>query len=69
MGGIYEVRRWDGLKWLDMHNKLYKICSGIQKLMRGYTDTQKVDFISLLLFSLNKESGLQIYMFFAFEYI
>jgi hypothetical protein len=48
------------------------ICSGINKLM-GVEDTQthrqKSDFISLLLLSQNKESGLKMYMFFAFEYI
>jgi hypothetical protein len=38
-----------------------KIGGGIQKLIRGYTDTaarQHGDFISLLLFFNNKKSGL-----------
>jgi hypothetical protein len=73
MGGIYEIRRWDGFKRLDMHTKLHNIYSSIQKLMGGYTDAQthrqKSHFISLLLFSQNKESRLKIHMFFAFEYI
>jgi hypothetical protein len=38
-----------------------KISSGIQELKaRGYTDTQHGDFISLLLYSQNKESRLKM---------
>jgi hypothetical protein len=41
MGGIYEVRRWDGLMCHHIHTKFHKIGSGIQKLISGgYTDIQ-----------------------------
>jgi hypothetical protein len=34
MGGIYEVRRWDGLRCHDIPSFM-KVGSGIQKLIRG----------------------------------
>jgi hypothetical protein len=39
MGGIYEVRRWDGLTCHDINTKFHKIGSGIQKLTGGNTQT------------------------------
>jgi hypothetical protein len=35
MGGIYEVRRWDGITCRDIHTKFHKYGSGIKKLMGG----------------------------------
>jgi hypothetical protein len=57
IGGIYEVRRWDGLRCHDRQIKFHKIGSGIQKLI-GEIHRQKGDLISLLLFFQNKESRL-----------
>jgi hypothetical protein len=67
MGGIYDVRRWDGLKCLDIIPSFIKTDSPIQKLIGGggYTDRhthtyrQQGDLISLLLFYQNKESRLK----------
>jgi hypothetical protein len=47
MGGIYEVRRWGGLRCHDIYIPSLKIGSGIQKLIGGgYTDTQHDNLIS-----------------------
>jgi hypothetical protein len=53
MGGIYEVRRWDGLTCHDIYILSFiKIGSDIQNLIRGdiQTHRQHGDRISLLLF-------------------
>jgi hypothetical protein len=50
-GGIFELRRFDGLRCLDICIKFHEDWSSLQKLMgRGYTYRQKGDLISLLLF-------------------
>jgi hypothetical protein len=44
MGGIYEARRSDGLRFHDIHTKFHKDRFGIQNLIEGekwYTDTQR----------------------------
>jgi hypothetical protein len=46
MGGIYEVRRWDGLRWHDI-SSFIKIVSDVQELLGGHR--QNADRISLLL--------------------
>jgi acyl-CoA thioesterase len=60
MGGICEVRLWDGLSSHDYIPNFIKTDSAIQKL-RGVGATQHGDCISLvsLLFK-NKRSGLKI---------
>jgi hypothetical protein len=35
MGGVYKVRRCDGLRCHDIHTKFHKTISGIQKFMGG----------------------------------
>jgi hypothetical protein len=35
MGGIYELRRWDGLRYHYIHTKFHKNWLAIQKLMGG----------------------------------
>jgi hypothetical protein len=52
MGGIYEVRRWDGLRYRDMHTKFHKDWFRHSNLDRGDTQAhrQHGDRISLLLF-------------------
>jgi hypothetical protein len=48
MGGIYEVRRREGLRCHDIHTKFHGV-SGNQKLIGGgYTHKQHGDRISLL---------------------
>jgi hypothetical protein len=43
MGGIYEVRRWDGLRCHDLHTKFHKDWVRHSEVYRrGYTDTQTV---------------------------
>jgi hypothetical protein len=41
MGGIYEVRRGDGLRWHDIHTKFHKDWFRHSKVDMGeFTDTQ-----------------------------
>jgi hypothetical protein len=62
MGGIFEVRCWDGLRCHDIHTESHKDWFRHSQVDGGYTDveTQQGDRISLLLFFLNKESRLRI---------
>jgi hypothetical protein len=59
MGGIYGVRRWDGLSMIYVPSFI-KIGSDIQKLLRVDThrDRRHCDLISLFVFSQNKENRL-----------
>jgi hypothetical protein len=54
MGGIYEERRWDGLRCHDTHTKCLKISLAIEKLIDAQTRRQHGDRISLFLFFQNK---------------
>jgi hypothetical protein len=62
MGGIYEVRRRDGLRCPDIYPSFIKIGSVIQKLIRGNSQTHRHHGyrINLLSFFQNKESRLKI---------
>lgn len=51
MGGIYEVRRWNGLSYRDKHLKFHKDWFRYAKVHKG--DTQKL-FLSRL-YSLGKK--------------
>jgi hypothetical protein len=57
MGAIYEVRRWDGFTWHDIHTKFREDLFRLSKLTGGDTHThrQQGDLIILLLFFQNKE--------------
>jgi hypothetical protein len=63
MGGIYEMRRWDGLRWqyIYIHVKFHKDWFGHSKVVRGrevispQTHGQQVDPINLHFFR-NKAS-------------
>jgi hypothetical protein len=57
MGKIYELRRWDGLRWHDIHIKFHKC---IQKLIGGLHRLSKCYLISLLSWLQNKGSRLKI---------
>jgi hypothetical protein len=35
MGGIYEVHRWDGVRWHDIHIKLHKHWTMRSKVVSG----------------------------------
>jgi hypothetical protein len=60
MGGIYEVPRWDGLRWRDIDTKFHEGWFRNSEVNReGYTRRQKGDLISILLFFQNKEIGLR----------
>jgi hypothetical protein len=50
MGGIYEVSRWDGLRYYDIHTKFHKDWFRHSKANRGETHRQQRDLISLLYF-------------------
>jgi hypothetical protein len=51
MGGIYEVRLWDGLRYHDIHTKFHKDWLRHSEVGGGgFLDTQHGDLISLLLF-------------------
>jgi hypothetical protein len=65
MGGIYESRRWDGLRFHDIYTKFHKDWFRHSKVyMRGCEDSrihrQHDDLIRLLLFFQNKESRLKM---------
>jgi hypothetical protein len=49
VGGIYEVRRWDGLRCHDMHTKFHKNCLRHSKVIAEVTQKQHWYHISLLL--------------------
>jgi hypothetical protein len=61
MGGIYEVRRWDGLSCHDIHTKFNRDWLRHSKVNRRYTLThrQHGDRTDLLSFFQNKESRLK----------
>jgi hypothetical protein len=61
MGGIYEVRHCDGLRCHNTHTKFYKGGFKYSNIVRGDTQTHREqgDFISLILFFLNKENRLE----------
>jgi hypothetical protein len=63
MEGIYELRRWDGLRCLDIHTKFHKDLFSHSKFNSGdtHTDTHRQQgyFISLLLYFQNKKNGLR----------
>jgi hypothetical protein len=62
MGGIYELRHWDGVGCYDIPSFM-KIGSGIQKLIgeiHMQIHRQQGDRINLLLVLQNKESRLRI---------
>jgi hypothetical protein len=61
MGGLYEVRRWDGMSCHDIHTKFNKDWIGHSEVNREDTQLyrQHGDRISLLLFSKNNESRLK----------
>jgi hypothetical protein len=57
--GIYEVRRWDGLRWHDINTKFYRDWA-FQKLIRGihmFTETASWSHKIIFIFQ-NKESRL-----------
>jgi hypothetical protein len=62
MGGIYEVRRWDGFNCYDIHTEFYKKWFRHSKVDGGDSQThrQQCDLISLHLYSKNKESRLKL---------
>jgi hypothetical protein len=61
MGGIYEAFRYDALRSHDIYTKFHKDLFRHSKFDRwGFTDTQKDDLQSLLLFFQNEESKLKI---------
>jgi hypothetical protein len=62
MEGIYELRRWDGLRCHDIHTKFHEDWFSHSKVDEGDTQThrQHGDLISLLLFFQKKESRLII---------
>jgi hypothetical protein len=63
MGGIYEVRRWDGLRCHDIHNKFHKDWFTHTHVDGGGADLQinrqHGNLISLLLLFQNKENRLK----------
>jgi hypothetical protein len=67
MEGIYEVRRWDGLRWYDMDTKFNKISLSIRKLIGGeggirmtqrHTDSIVTSYAYIYFFQ-NKDNMLQ----------
>jgi hypothetical protein len=59
--GIYEVRRWDGLRCHDIRTKFNKDYFRYLEVERGIqTHREHGDLISLFLFFQNKESRLKI---------
>jgi hypothetical protein len=68
MGGIYELRRCDGLRCHDMHTKFYEYIDWFSHPKVGFgwahSHRQHCDLISLLLFSQNKENRLKMSKFF-----
>jgi hypothetical protein len=69
MGGIYEVRRWDGFKCHDTHTKSHKDWSRHSKVNgtggESRTHRQHGNLISLFLFFIfqYKESRIKMYVF------
>jgi hypothetical protein len=61
MGGIYELRRSDGLRCHDMHINVHKDWFRHSQVDRGYSQTQRQhsDLINLHLFFKNKENRLK----------
>jgi hypothetical protein len=63
IGGIYEVRRWDGFMGHDIHTKFYGYqLRCLEVFFFGgvkHTYTQRGDLKTLLLFFLNKEIRLK----------
>jgi hypothetical protein len=62
MKGIYEVGRWNGLRYRDMlHTKSHKDWFRNSEVVgKGCTHTDIGDLISLRLFLQNKESRLNV---------
>jgi hypothetical protein len=58
MGGICEVRRWDGLRCHDMHTKFHEEWFRHSKVNWGGIHREHGDRINLLIFFQNKESRL-----------
>jgi hypothetical protein len=58
MGGIYEVRHWDGLMCYDIHTKFHKDWFNQSKVYGGITDTQKARRQHKPKYFQNKESTL-----------
>jgi hypothetical protein len=49
-GGIYELFRWDGLRWHDVYIKIHKVLFRRSKFVRGdtYRDTTHTDSKTIL---------------------
>jgi hypothetical protein len=62
MGGVYEAYRLNGLRCHDVYTKFHKdwLIHSKVNMGGGEMHRQHGDFISLLLFFQNKESGLKM---------